>query len=180
MQSNHLILCCPFLLLPSIFPSTVSFPTSQLFTSNGQRIGASATDILMNIQDWFSLGLTILISLQSKGFSRVFSSPQFKSINSLELNLLYSPTVTSVHDYWKTIADFVSKVMSLVCTMLARFPIVFLPRSKHLNFSWLKVPFAVILEAKKIKCVTASMFFPSFCHEVMGPNAMILAFEYWV
>ena len=176
IQSNHLILCCPFLLLPSIFPKIVSFPMNQLFASNGQRIGASATGTTMNIQDWFSLGLTNLISLQSKGLSRVFSSPQFENISSLELNLLYSPTLTSVHDYWKTIADFVSKVMSVVCTMLAIFPIAFLPRSKHLNFSWLKAPSAVILEPEKIKCVTVSMFSPSFCHEVMGPDAMILVF----
>ena len=76
MPSNHLILCCPLLLLPSIFPASGSFPVSRLFTSGGQSIGASALASVLpvNIQDWFPLGLTGLISLQSKGLSRVFSS----------------------------------------------------------------------------------------------------------
>ena len=75
MPSNHLILCCPLLLLPSIFPSirVVSFLLSWLFPSGGQSIGASASDLPMNIQGWFPLGLTGLILL-SKGLSRVFSS----------------------------------------------------------------------------------------------------------
>ena len=75
-QSNHLILCHPLLLLPSIFPSTRIFPVSQFFTSGGQSIGASASASVlpMTIQDWFPLGLTGLISLQSKGLSRVFSN----------------------------------------------------------------------------------------------------------
>ena len=76
MPSNHLILCHSLLLLPSIFPSIWSFPRSQFFTSDDQSIGgsASATVLPMNIQDGFPLGLTALISLQSKGLSRVFSN----------------------------------------------------------------------------------------------------------
>ena len=75
MSSNHLILCRP-LLLPSIFPASGSFLMSLLFTSDSQSIGASASASVLpvNIQDWFPLGLTGLISLQSKGHSRVFSS----------------------------------------------------------------------------------------------------------
>ena len=75
MPSNHLILCCPLLLLLSIFPSIRVFPVSWLFASGGQRIGASAsaTVLPVNIQGWFPLGLTGLTSLQSKGLSRVFS-----------------------------------------------------------------------------------------------------------
>ena len=74
MPSNHHILCCPILLLPSIFPSIRAFPMSQFFESGGQSIEASisASVLLMNIQDWFPLGLTDWISLQSKGLSRVF------------------------------------------------------------------------------------------------------------
>ena len=85
------------------FPASGSFPLSQLFTSGGQSIevSASASILLVNIQDWFPLGLTGWISLQSKGLSRVFSTPQFKSINSLALSFLYSPTLTAIHDYWK-------------------------------------------------------------------------------
>ena len=73
MPSNRLILHCPLLLLP---PASGSFPVSQFFASSGQSVGASASAsvLLMNIQDWFPLGLTGLISLQSKGLSRVFSN----------------------------------------------------------------------------------------------------------
>ena len=64
--------------------------------------------------------------------------------------------------------------MSLLFNMLSRIVIVFLPRSKHLLISWLQSPYAVILEPKKIKSVTVSTVSPSICHEVMGPDAMIL------
>ena len=76
MLSNHPIFCCLFLLLLSIFPASGSFPMSQLFASAGQNIGtsASASVLLMNIQDWCPLGLTGWISLWSKGLSRVFSN----------------------------------------------------------------------------------------------------------
>ena len=68
--------------------------------------------------------------------------------------------------------------MSLLFNMLSRFVIAFLPRSKCLLISWLPSPSAVILEPKKIKCVTVSIICPSICHEVMGPDVMILVF--WV
>ena len=76
VPSNHFILCCPLLLLPSNFPASGSFQMSQLFTSGGQNIGLSASTPVfpMNIQDWFPLGWTGWISLQSKGLSRVFSN----------------------------------------------------------------------------------------------------------
>ena len=76
MPSNHLILCCPFSSCPQSFLASQSFPKSWLFTSGGQSIGVSASvSVLpMNIQGWFPLGLTCLISWLSKGLSRVFSS----------------------------------------------------------------------------------------------------------
>ena len=83
MPSNHLILCCPLLLRPSIFPSYLqsfpesrSFPMSQIVIWGSQSIGASASASVlpMNIQDWFPLGWTGCISLESKGLSRVFSN----------------------------------------------------------------------------------------------------------
>ena len=99
MPSNHLILCHRLLFLPSIFPS---IQMSQFFASGGQSIGASALApiLLMNIQDWFPLGWTGWISVQAKGLSFP-TTPQFKSINSSVLSFLYSPTFTSIHDYWK-------------------------------------------------------------------------------
>ena len=86
-----------------------------------------------------------------------------ESINSLVLNLLYGPTLTSIHDYWKnralTIWTFVGKVMFLLFNMLSRFVITFLLRRKYLLILWLQSPSAVILEPKKIKSVTVSSFF---------------------
>ena len=71
---------------------------------------------------------------------------------------------------------FVGKVMSWIFNMLSRLVIAFLPRSKCLLISWLQSPSSVILEPKKIKSVTVSIVSPSICHEVMGPDAMILVF----
>ena len=80
----------------------------------------------------------------------------------------------------KTIAltrwTFVGKVMSLLFSMLSRSVIAFLPRGKHLLISWLQSPSAVILELQKIKSVTVFIVSPSICHEVIGPDAMILVF----
>ena len=101
MPSNHLILCHPLLLLPSIFPSIRSFPMSQFFSSGAQRTGvsASASVLPMNTQDWSPLGWTGWISLHAKGPQESSPTPQFKSINSLALSFLYSPTLTSIFDY---------------------------------------------------------------------------------
>ena len=85
------------------FPAPGSFPVSQFFASGGQSIGvsASASVFPMNIQDWFPLGRTGWISLQSRDSQESSPTPQFKSINSLVLSFLYRPTLTSIHDYWK-------------------------------------------------------------------------------
>ena len=86
------------------FPAAGSFPMSQLFASGGQSLGASASASVlpMNIQGFFfPLGLTGLISLQSKDSQESSPTPQFKSIKSLALSFLYSPTLISIHDYWK-------------------------------------------------------------------------------
>ena len=82
------------------------------------------------------------------------------------LSLLYGPTLTFIHDYWKTIAltiqMLVGKVMSLLLNMLSRFVITFLPRSKHLLISWLQSLFAVILDPNTIKSVTVFIFSPIY------------------
>ena len=84
-------------------PASESFPMNQLFAWGGQSIGVSAlaSVLPMNIQDWSPLEWTGWISLQSKGLSRLFSpTSEFKSINSLMLSFLHSPTFTSIHDHW--------------------------------------------------------------------------------
>ena len=93
----------PFSSCSQSFPASGSLQVSQLFASGGQSIEVSAsTSVLpMNTQDWSPLGWTGWISLQSKEISRVFSTPQFKSINYLVLSFLHSPTLTSIHDHWK-------------------------------------------------------------------------------
>ena len=182
MPSNRLILCCHLLLLPSTFPASGSFPVSQFFTSGGQSIGvsSSASVLPMNSQDWFPLRLTGLISLQSRGLSRVLQH------HSSKASILWCSAFFIVqlsHPYMitgKTIAltrwTFVSKVMPLLFNMLSRWVIAFLPRSKHLLISWLQSPSAMILEPPKTKSFTVSIVYPSICHEVMGPGAMILVF----
>ena len=128
------------------------------------------------IFSWFPLGSTGLISLLSKGYSRVFSAPQFESINSLTLSLLYELQLEYMTNR-KTITligcTFVCKVISLLFNMLPKFVIAFLPRSKHLLISWLQSPSMVILVPMKIKSVTVS----TICHEMMGPDAIILVRE---
>ena len=94
----------PFSSCLQSYPVSGSFLMSWLFASRGQSIGASASASVlpMNIQDWFPLGLTGLISLQSKEFSRVFSNPTVQKHQfSSTVSLFYDPTLISIHDYWK-------------------------------------------------------------------------------
>ena len=85
------------------FPAPGSFPMSQFFTSGGQSIGlsTSASVLPTNIQDWFPLGWTGWISLQSKELSSVFSNTTVQKHQFSGTQLFYSPTLTSIHDYWK-------------------------------------------------------------------------------
>ena len=138
---------------------------SQHFASGGQSIGASAPKSIlpMNTQDWFPLGWTGWISLQSKGLSRVFSNT---TVQKHQFSAFF--TIQLLHPYMttgKTIAltrwTFVGKVMSLLSNMLSRLLITFLPRSKCLLISWLQSPFAVVLEHPKIKSGTVSTVSPS-------------------
>ena len=132
MPSSHLILCHSLLLPPSIFPSIRVFSNE----SAGQRIEVSASALAMNIQDWFPLGGLVgspCCPMDSQKSSPT-TSPKFKSINSSALRSLYSPTLTSIHDYWKnnslTRQTFVGKVVSLLFNMLSRLLMTFLPRTK--------------------------------------------------
>ena len=130
---------------------------SQFFPSGGQSIGVSASALVlsMNIQDWFPLGWTGLIFLQSEGLSRVFSNTTVQkhqffgtAFFMVQLSHAYMTTgKTIVMTRW----TFVSKVMYLFFNMLSRLVTVFLPRSKRLLISWLQSPSSLILEPKKVK-----------------------------
>ena len=137
---------------PQSFPASESFQMSQLFTSGGQSIGVSASinngvSVLpMNIQDWSPLGWTGWISLQSKGFSRVFSNTTVQKHrffgSSFFIVQLSHPYMTTSLTRW----TFVDKVMSLLFNMRSRLVVAFLLRSKWLLISWLQSTSAVILE----------------------------------
>ena len=118
MPSDHLILCRTLLILPSIIPSIMVFPMSQLFTSQSIRTSPSASVLPMNIQNWFPLGFTGLISLQSKGLSRVFSKTTVQKHQILLQSVFFMVDLTFIHDYWKNksfyLWTFISKVMSLL------------------------------------------------------------------
>ena len=137
------------------FPASGSFWMSQFFASGGQSIGVSASASVFpkNSQDWFPLRLTGLISLQSKGLSRVFSNTMVQKYKFFGTQLS-SQSNSHIHTWpLETIAltrrPFVGKVMSLLLNMLSRLVITFLPSSKHLLISWLQSPSAVILEPPK-------------------------------
>ena len=136
----------------------------------------------MNIQGWFPLGLTGWISLQSRGLWRVFFSTTIRKhwFFGAQLSLWSNSHIHTWRNHSFDYMELCHKVMSLLFNMLSRFVIAFFPRSKCLLISWLQSPSAVILEPKKIKSVTISIFSPSICHEVMRLDAMFSFFECWV
>ena len=182
MLSNHLILCHP-LLLPSIFPTNRVFSNESVLPIRWPKYWSFSFSISPSYKysglisfrmDWldFLAPQGTLKSLLQYHSSKA-SILQCLVFFILEFSLPYMTT-------GKTIAltrwTFVGKVMALLFNMLSRLVINLLPRSKHLLISWLQLPSAVILEPPKIKSVTVSIVYPSICHEVMGPNAMILVF----
>ena len=175
MPSSHLILCCPLLLLPSIFCSIRVFSNESALRIRWPKYWSFSFNISPSNEHpgLISFGMDWLISLQPKGLSRVFSNTTVQKHHSSVLSFLYSPTLTSIHDHWKNHSldrqTFVDKVVSLLFNMLSRVVITFLPGRKHLLILWLQSPSAVILEPPKIKSVPVSTVLPSICHEVMGP-----------
>ena len=183
MPSNRLILCHPLLLLPSIFPSIrvfsnesalhIRWPEYWSFSFNispsNERPG-----LISFRMDWLDL-LAVQGTLKSllQHHSSKASILQCSAFFTVQLSYPYMTT-------GKTIAltrwTFDGKVMSLLFNMLSRSVITFLPRNKYLLISWLHSPSAVILEPKKIKSDTVSTVSPSICHEVTGPDALILVF----
>ena len=183
MPSNHLILCRPLLLLPSLFPSIRVFPNESVICIRWPK-------------DWnFSFNISPsneysgLISFRMDWLDLLAVQGTLKSLlqhHSLKASILWHSAFFIVqlsHPYMtagKTIAltrqTFAGRVVSLLFNMLSRLVIAFLPRSKCLLISWLQSPSAVILEPKKIKSATVSIVSASVCHEMMGPDAIILVF----
>jgi len=144
MLSKHLIVCSFFSSCPQSFPKSGSFPLSQLCTSCGQSIDAStsASVLPMNIQGWFPLGLSDLISLQYKGQSRSSPVPQFSKASVLQCSAFFMAKLS--HRYMttgKTVTltrqTFFGKVISLLFNTLSMFVIGFFSRNKHFLISWL-------------------------------------------
>ena len=182
MPSNHLILCHPLLLPPSIFPSIRVFSNESALSIRWPKYWSFSFSISPSNEYsgliYFRMNWLDLLGPRDSQESS--PTPQFKSINSSVLSFLIvqhsHPYMTTGKAIALTIWTFVGKVMSLLFNMLSRLVITFFPRNKHLLISWLLSPSAVILESKKIKTLTLYIVSPSICHELMGPDAMILVF----
>ena len=183
MPSNHLILCCPLLLLPSIISSVRVFPNELALGIRWPNYWS------FNFSISLSSKYSGLISFRIDCFELLAVQGTLRSLlqhHSSKASILWCSDFFMVqlsHPYMttgKTIAltrrIFVGKVMSLLLNMLSRLVIAFLPRSKRLYISRLQSPSAVILEPPKMKSVTISTVSPSICHEVIGLHAMILVF----
>ena len=146
------------------FPALGSFPMSQLFASVGQSIGASTSVLPMNIQGRFPLGWADLISLQSKGLSRVFSNTtvwkhQFFGSQPSLWSTFHIHTWPLEKNHSFEYLDLCQQKKSLLFNILSRFVIAFLPRGKCILISWLQSPSLAMLEPKKLKSVTVSIVF---------------------
>ena len=173
--SNHLILCHPLLLLPSIFSSIRVFSNESVLRNNWPKDWSFTFSISPSNEYsgliFYRMDLLDLLAVQGT----LKSLLQHHSSKASILRCSAFFTVQLSHPYvitGKTIAltrrTFVGKVMSLLLNMLSRLVIPFLPRSKHLLISWPQSPSAVILEPRKIKSATVSTVSLSICHEVMG------------
>ncbi|CAI9180489.1 unnamed protein product [Rangifer tarandus platyrhynchus] len=183
MPSNHLILCCPLLLLPSIFPSIRVFSNESALHIRWPKYWSFSFNIspsnehpgLISFRmDWLAL-LAVRGTLKSL-LQQHSSKTSILQCSAFFIVLLSHPYMTTGKTIALTRRTFVGKVMSLLFNMLSRLVIIFLPRSKHLLISWLQSPSAVILEPIEIKTAIVSTVSPSICHEVMGPDAVILVF----
>ena len=183
MPSNHLILCYPLLLQPSIFPSTRVFSNEPALRIRWPKYWTFSFNISPSNEHsgLISFKMDWLYILAVQGTLRHF----LKHHSSKATILLHSAffIVQLSHPYMttgKTIAltrrTLVDKVMSLLFNLLSKLVITFLPRSKRLLISWLQSPSAVILEPPKIKSDTVSTVSQCISNEVMGPDAMILVF----
>ena len=180
MPSNHIILCRPLVLLPSIFPNIrvfsnesvlcIRWPKYWSFSFNISPFNEYSGLISFSI-DWLDL-LAVQVTLKSL-LQHHSSKASILQRSPFFIVQLSHPYMTTGKTIALTRRTFVGKVMSQRFNMLSRLVITFLSRSEHLLISWLQSPSAVILEPQKIKSDTVS---PSISHEVMEPDAMILVF----
>ena len=185
MPSNYLILCCPLILLSSIFPSIRVFSNKSALYSKWPKYwsfsfnpspSSEYSGLISFRTDWFDI-LAIqgaperLLQHHSLKASILWHSPFF-------MVHLSHPHMTTEKTIAFTIWTFVSKVISLFSYILSRLVITFLPRRKHLLIVWLQSLSTVILEPENMKSDTVSTISPSIFHEVMGPDGMILVF--WI
>ena len=184
MPSNHLILCCPLLLPPSIFPSIRGFSNESVLLIRWPKYWSFSFSIspsneysgLISFRiDWLDL-LAVQGTLKNL-FQHHSSKASILRCSAFFIVQLSHPYMTTGKTIALTRQAFVDKVMFLLFNMLSYLVMTFLPRSKCLLISWLQSPSEVILEPLKIKSITVSIVSPSICHEVMGPDAMILIFE---
>jgi len=180
MPSNRLVLCCPLLLLHSIFPTISVFSNESALHIRWPSIGTSASILQVNIQGWFLLGLVGLISLQSKGLSRGFYSVtiqkhQYFNCSAFFMVQFSHPYMTTGKTMALAIRTFVGKVMFLLFNMLSRFVIAFLPRSKYLNFM-AAVTICSNFEAQGNQICPCFHFFSFHLPWSDGVYAMILVF----
>ena len=158
MSSNHLVLCCPLLLLPSIFPSIRVFPNESALHIKWPKYWSFSFNITSSNEHlgFISFRMDWLDLLEVQGTLKSLLQHHSSKASILWwLSFLHSPTLTSIHDHWKKHSldtqTFVDKVMSLLFNMLSRLVITFLPRSKRLLISWLQSPSAMILEPPQNK-----------------------------
>ena len=163
MPSNHLILYHLLLFLPSMLFSIKVFSDEFILCIRWPSVGDSASPSVLPVLRVYYLQDWLVWHLSCPSYSQEFSpEPQFKNINSWVLSLLYGPTLTYLHDQWKTIAFtrrcYVSNVTSMLFNMLFKFVISFLPRRKCLLISWMQSPSTLTLEPKKTKFAIVSIF----------------------
>ena len=184
MPSNHLILCCPLLLLPPIPPSIRVFSNESTLHMMWPKYGSFSFSFSPSNEHpgLISFRMDSLYLIAVQGTLKSLLQHHSSKASILRHSDLF--TVQLSHPYLntgKTIAltrwTFVGKVMSLLFNMLSSLVINFLPRSKRLLISWLQSPSAVILEPPKIGSITVSIVSPSICHEVMGPFLSFLSVE---
>ena len=176
MPSNHFILCRPLLLLPSIFPSIRVFSNESALHIRWPKYW-SFTFSISPTSEHPGLDQLHLLEVQwtLKSLLQYHSSKaSILQHSAFFLVQLSHPYMTTGKTIGLTRWNFVDKVMSLLFNTLSRFVITFFPRNKCLFISWLQSTSAVILEPRKIKSATVCTVSPSICHEVMGPDAMIL------